>query len=99
MLFIELPKAAPQKVLACRLLYMLAKQNKGDRKMKYYMASYSGSVTDEMNYEIQGSGNDLFVHFPELKAIIDRYPLKTIDFRLANGDRFRIYDIIEELTS
>ena len=61
--------------------------------MKYYMASYSGSVTDGMNYKEQGSGNDLYLHFPELREIINRYPFKTIDFRLTNGDRLRVYDI------
>ena len=61
--------------------------------MKYYRASYSGSVSDEMNYKEQGSGNDLYLHFPELREIINRYPFKTIDFRLTNGDRLRIYDI------
>ncbi len=61
--------------------------------MKYYTANYSGTVSEEMNYKKQGSGNDLYLHFPELKAIIDRYPFKTIDFRLTNGDRIRIYDI------
>ena len=57
------------------------------------MASYNGSVTDGMDYKAHGSGNDLYSHFPELKEIIDRYPFKSIDFRLTNGDRFRIYDI------
>ena len=61
--------------------------------MKYYMASYSGSVADGMNYKERGSGSDLYLHFPELKEIINRYPLKTIDFRLTNGDRLRVYDI------
>jgi hypothetical protein len=61
--------------------------------MKYYMASFNGSVTEGMNYKKHGSGNDLYLHFPELKEIINRYPLKSIDFRLTNGDRFRIYDI------
>ena len=61
--------------------------------MKYYMASYSGAVTDEMNYKEQGGGNDLYLHFPELRKIIDRYPFKTIDFRLTNRDRLRVYDI------
>jgi len=28
-----------------------------------------------------------------LRELINRYPLKTIDFRLTNGDRLRIYDI------
>jgi hypothetical protein len=46
-----------------------------------------------MDYKAHGSGNDLYLHFPELKEIIDRYPFKSIDFRLTNGDRFRIYDI------
>ncbi|NIV99460.1 hypothetical protein GWN26_10115 [Candidatus Saccharibacteria bacterium] len=61
--------------------------------MKYYMASYSGSVADGMNYKEQGSGNDLYLHFPELREIINRYPFKAIDFRLTNGDRLRVYDI------
>jgi hypothetical protein len=57
------------------------------------MASYSGSVSDGMNYKEEGSGKDLYRHFPELREIINRYPLKSIDFRLTNGDRLRIYDI------
>ena len=61
--------------------------------MKYYMANYTGSVSEGMNYKQQGSGNDLYHLFPELKAIISRYPLKAIDIRLTNGDRLRIYDI------
>ena len=61
--------------------------------MRYYMASFSGSVSDGMNYKEEGSGKDLYLHFPELREIIDRYPLKSIDFRLTNGDRLRIYDI------
>ena len=61
--------------------------------MKYYMASYSGSVSDGMNYKEAGSGNDLYLHFPELKEIINRYPFRSIDFRLTNGDRLRVYDI------
>ena len=61
--------------------------------MKYYMASYSGSLMEGMNYKAHGSEKDLYLIFPELKAIIDRYPLRAIDFRLVNGDRLRIYDI------
>jgi hypothetical protein len=61
--------------------------------MKYYMASYSGSVADGMTYKEQGSGSDLYLHFPELREIINRYPFKSIDFRLTNGDRLRVYDI------
>jgi len=61
--------------------------------MKYYMANYTGSVSEGMNYKQQGSSNDLYLLFPELKAIISRYPFKAIDIRLTNGDRLRIYDI------
>lgn len=61
--------------------------------MKYYTASYNGSVTEGMNYKEHGSEKDLFLLFPELKAIINRLPLRTIDFRMANGDRLRIYNI------
>jgi len=84
---------APHQLLACRLLYTEVKKEREGGEMKYYMASYSGSVTDGMNYKVQGSGNDLYLHFPELRELINRYPLKTIDFRLTNGDRLRIYDI------
>ena len=61
--------------------------------MRFYKASYNGSVSEGMSYKEQGSGNDLYLHFPELREIIQRYPFKTIDLRLTNGDRFRIYDI------
>ena len=61
--------------------------------MKYYMASYNGSVSDGMNYKEHGNEKDLFMLFPELKAIINRLPLRTIDFRMANGDRLRVYNI------
>ncbi|MGD8665150.1 MAG: hypothetical protein PVI58_04105 [Desulfobacterales bacterium] len=61
--------------------------------MKYYMASYNGSVSDGMQYKEHGGEKDVFQLFPELKAIIKRLPLRTIDFRMANGDRFRIYNI------
>ena len=61
--------------------------------MKYYMANYTGSVSEGMNYTQQGSGRDLYLLFPELKALISRYPLKAIDIRLTNGDRLRIFDI------
>jgi hypothetical protein len=57
------------------------------------MASYSGSISEGMNYKEEGSGKDLYRNFPELRDIINRYPLKSIDFRLTNGDRLRIYDI------
>ena len=75
------------------MLYTLAKKEREDGEMRYYMASYSGSVSDGMNYKEQGSGNDLYLHFPELKEVINRYPFKSIDFRLTNGDRLRVYDI------
>jgi hypothetical protein len=65
----------------------------GGRKMKYYMASYNGSVSDGMQYKEHGSEENVFKLFPELKTIIRRLPLRTIDFRMANGDRFRIYNI------
>lgn len=48
--------------------------------MKYYMASYNGSVTEEgMDYKEHGSKKDLFMLFPELQAIINRLPLRTIE--------------------
>ena len=61
--------------------------------MKFYMAGYSGSHLDEMNYKKHGREKDLYRLFPELRAVIDHYDFKTIDFRLVNGDRLRIYDI------
>ena len=84
---------APETFLACRLLYILAKKDEEGGDMKFYMANYNGSVSEGMNYKEQGAGNDLYLHFPELKAIINRYPFKAIDIRLTNGDRLRIYDI------
>lgn len=57
------------------------------------MASYNGSGSDAMNYKEHGGEKNLYMLFPELKKIINRYPLRTIDFRLVNGDRLRIYDI------
>ena len=83
----------PGTFLACPLLYTLAKKEREGGKMKYYMASFNGSVSDGMNYKEHGSGSDLYLHFPELREVINRYPFKSIDFRLANGDRLRIYDI------
>ncbi len=61
--------------------------------MKYYRASYNGSLAEGMHYTEHGGEKDLYLFFPELKTIIDRYPLRAIDLRLANGDRLRIYDI------
>jgi hypothetical protein len=75
------------------LLYALAKRNKEGGDMKFYMASYNGSVSDEMNYRKHGNAADLYLLYPELREIINRYSLRTIDFRLVNGDRLRIYDI------
>jgi hypothetical protein len=90
---IKLPGTPLDSFLACRLLYKLAKKDRAGEKMKFYIASYSGSASEGMNYKAHGNGNDLYLHFPELRKIINRYPFKTIDFRLANGDRLRIYDI------
>ena len=75
------------------MLYTLAEKDRAGGNMKFYIASYSGSDSEGMNYKAHGSGNDLYLHFPELREIINRYPFKTIDFRLTNGDRLRVYDI------
>jgi len=88
----------PGTFLACPLLYTLVKKEREDGEMKYYMASYSGTVSDGMTYKAQGSGSDLYRHFPELREVINRYPFKSIDFRLANGDRLRIYDINKNMS-
>jgi len=83
-------------MLACRLLLPCIKKTKGGAKMKFYLASYSGSDSDAMIYRKHGRERDLYQLFPELREVINRYPFKTIDFRLANGDRLRIYDINNE---
>ena len=61
--------------------------------MKFYIARHNGFAADGMHYEKLGGGEDLNSLFPELKEIIKRYAFKTIDIRLINGDRLRIYDI------
>ncbi len=38
---------APETFLACRLLYTLAKKDEEGGDMKFYMANYNGSVSDE----------------------------------------------------
>ena len=68
-------------------------KDKGSEEMKFYIASYNGPDSDAMIYEKHGSEKDLYQLFPELKEVINRYRFKTIDFRLVNGDRLRIYDI------
>jgi hypothetical protein len=64
-----------------------------DITMKFYIASYSGSVSDGMKYLKWGTEVGLYLLYPELRPVIDRYPFRTLDFRLTNGDRLRIYDI------
>jgi hypothetical protein len=61
--------------------------------MKFYIARHSGFATDGMRYEKLGGDEELNSLFPELKGIIKRYAFRTIDIRLINGDRLRIYDI------
>jgi len=61
--------------------------------MKYYMASISGPDADRMNYIARGGESDLYRNFPEFEAIVNRYALRSIDVRLVNGDRLRIYEI------
>jgi hypothetical protein len=72
---------------------ILNQKDKGRGEMKFYMASCNGPDSDEMNYKNHGREKDLYQLFPELREVIERYPFKTIDFRLVNGDRLRIYDI------
>ena len=64
-----------------------------DISMKFYLASYSGTASDGMNYKEWGGDASLFLLIPEIKDLINCYPIKTIDIRLANGDRLRIFDI------
>ena len=61
--------------------------------MKFYIASHSGIATDGMSYKELGGHGDLNSLFPHLAQIINRYPFRTLDIRLINGDRLRIYDI------
>lgn len=61
--------------------------------MKFYLASYNGLDSDEMNYKKHGREKDLYQLFPELRHVINSYPFKSMDVRLVNGDRLRIYDI------
>ncbi len=61
--------------------------------MKFYIASHSGIATDGMSYKELGGHEHLNSLFPDLTQIINRYPFRTMDIRLINGDRLRIYDI------
>lgn len=61
--------------------------------MKFYIASHSGIASDGMSYNELGGHEDLNSLFPDLTQIINRYPFRTMDIRLTNGDRLRIYDI------
>ena len=61
--------------------------------MKFYIASHSGIATDGMSYKELGGHEDLNSLFPDLTQIINRYPFRTMDIRLTNGDRLRICDI------
>lgn len=61
--------------------------------MKFYIAGHSGITSDGMSYKELGGHEDLNSLFPELTKIINRYSFRTIDIRLINGDRLRIYDI------
>ena len=61
--------------------------------MKFYIASHSGIASEGMRYKEFGGHKDLDSLFPELTSIINRYSFRTIDIRLTNGDRLRIYDI------
>lgn len=61
--------------------------------MKFYIASHSGIASDGMSYKEFGGHKDLSSLFPELTKILKRYSFRTIDIRLTNGDRLRIYDI------
>jgi hypothetical protein len=61
--------------------------------MKFYIAGHSGIDTDQMNYKKNGGDEDLYLLFPELKEVINRYQIKSIDIKFSNFDRLRIYDI------
>jgi hypothetical protein len=68
-------------------------QEEGRAKMKFYIAGHRGVGTDDMDYKKIGGDQDLYGLFPELKEVITRYQIKSIDIRFSNFDRLRIYDI------
>ena len=62
--------------------------------MKFYIASHSGIASDGMSYKESGGHADLNLLFPELAKVVNCHAsFRTIDIRLKNGDRLRIYDI------
>ena len=62
--------------------------------MKFYIARHSGIASDGMSYKEFGGHEDLNSLFPELTKVINHHAsFRTIDIRLINGDRLRIYDI------
>ena len=67
--------------------------------MKFYIARYSGKEPDDMDYQKLGGDKELYLLFPELKEVLNSYPIKNLDVRFSNGDRLRIYDIYERCRS
>jgi hypothetical protein len=64
--------------------------------MKFYIASHSGIASDGMSYKESGGHADLNLLFPELAKVVNCHAsFRTMDIRLINGDRLRIYDINE----
>jgi len=63
--------------------------------MKFYIAKMCDLDSNEMNYTKFGKSMDLYHKFPEFRDVINRHNLRSIDVRFVNGDRLRIYDIIE----
>ena len=62
--------------------------------MKFYIASHSGIASDGMSYKESGGHADLNLLFPELAKVVNCHAsFRTIDIRLKNGDRLRIYNI------
>ena len=64
--------------------------------MKFYIAGHSGFDTDDMNYKKLGGDEDLYLLYPELKEVINRYQIKSMDIKFSNFDRLRIYDICKD---
>ena len=63
--------------------------------MKFYIAKMYDLESNETNYTQFGKSMDLYYKFPEFRDVINRHNLRSIDVRFVNGDRLRIYDIIE----
>lgn len=61
--------------------------------MRYYIAACCNTDFEEMNYKESGSEADLYVRYPEIKAVINTHEIRSMGITFENGDRLRIYDV------